>query len=92
MVFVKDDPIAASKIIVNFIKEHEALQIRGGFMAERVITSGDIKAIAKLSSRQALYSAVASVLNAPIAKLAMSLNQIIAKLAYALKAVAEKKK
>lgn len=92
MVFVKDDPIAVSRVVVNFIKEHEALQVRGGFLAERVITSEDVRTIAKLLSRQALYQQVASALNAPIAKLAMSLNQITAKLVYALSAVKDKKK
>ena len=91
MVFVKDDPIAVSKVVVNFIKEHEALQIRGGFLAERVLSPEDVKSIAKLFSRQALYQQVASALNAPIGKLAMSLNQITAKLVYALSAVKDKR-
>lgn len=91
-VFVKDDPIATSKILVNFAKEHEALSIRGGYLADRAMTLQDVKTIAKLGSRQALLGQLASVLNAPVGKLATGLNQIVAKLVYALKAVSDKKK
>ena len=92
LVFVKSDPIATSKVLINFLKDHEALQIRGGFMRDRVISFDDVKRISKLASKQALYGQVASTLNAPIGKLAMSLNQIVAKLAYALTAIKDKKK
>jgi large subunit ribosomal protein L10 len=91
LVFVKSDPIAASKVLVNFLKDHEALQIKGGFLAERVISLDDIKLIAKLTSKQALHQQVACVLQAPVSKLAMTLNQIVTKLAYVLKAVSDKK-
>lgn len=91
MVFVKDDPIAVSKVLVTFAKDHEALSIRGGFFAERLLSTDDIKTISKLGSRQALYGQVAFTLNAPIGKLASTLNQIVAKLAYALSAVKNKK-
>jgi large subunit ribosomal protein L10 len=90
-VFVKDDPVAVSKVLVDFAKTHEAAGIRGGLMAERVLTLEDIKRLAKIPSRHVLLGQVASALNAPIGKLAMSLNQIVAKLAYALKAVSDKK-
>ena len=92
LVFVKSDPIAASKVLVNFLKGHEALQIRGGFLSDRMVSLDDIKFISKLSSIQVLYQQVASTLQAPVSKLAMTLNQIVTKLAYALKAVSDKKK
>ena len=91
LVFVKDDPVAVSKVLVDFARTHEAAGIRGGFMSERVLTLEDIKRLSRIPSKQVLYGQVASALNAPIGKLAMSLNQIVAKLAYALKAVSDKK-
>jgi large subunit ribosomal protein L10 len=91
MVFVNDDPIVVSKVLDSFAKKHEALSIRGGFLAQRVLTADDVKKIAKLPSRKALYAQVASTLNAPIGKLASTLNQIVVKLAYALNAVKDKK-
>jgi len=92
MVFVHKDPIAVSKALIDFAKAHEALTIRGGFMADRMVNKDDLKVMAVLGSRQALYQRVAGVLNAPVARLAQGLNQIAARLVYALKAVSEKKK
>lgn len=91
MVFVKDDPIAVSRVLVTFAKDHEALAIRGGFLSARLLSTDDVKTISKLGSRQALYGQVAFVLNAPVGKLASTLNQIVVKLAYALNAVKDKK-
>ncbi len=91
LVFIKDDPVVVSRALVDFAKAHESLDIRGGFLGERLLSLGEVKHIAKLSSKQAVYQQVASVLNAPVSKLAGSLNQILAKIAYALKAVSEKK-
>lgn len=91
LVFVRRDAIETSKVLMSFLKVHEALQIRGGFMAERVIGPEDIKLFSKLFSKQAVYQQIAGTLNAPLGKLACSLNQIVAKLAYAVKAVSDKK-
>ena len=92
LVFVRKDPVQTSKAMMSFLKDHEALQIRGGLMGERVVSSGDIKLISKLFSKQAVYQQIASTLNAPLGNLARSLNQILSKLAYAVKAVADKNK
>ncbi|MGE5280449.1 MAG: 50S ribosomal protein L10 [Deltaproteobacteria bacterium] len=92
MVFVQDDPIAVCRALVDFGKANEALGIRGGFMAQRLVTLDDVKLLARIGSRKAVYQQIAGVLNAPVAKLAQGLNQIAAKLVYALKAVSDKKK
>jgi len=92
VVFVKEDPIGVCKALVDFAKAHEALSIRGGIMTDRMVSKDDVKKIAVLGSRQALYQQVAGVLNAPVAQLAQGLNQIVTKLAYALKAVSDTKK
>ncbi len=92
MVFVSEDPIGVCKALVDFAKAHEALSIHGGFMADRMVSKDDVKTMAVLGSRQAVYQQVAGVLNAPVAKLAQGLNQIVAKLVYALKAVGDGKK
>lgn len=92
LVFVKNDLIATTKILINFNKVNEIFKISGGFLADRIISRDDVKKISCFSSRADLYQQVASALNAPISKLAVSLNQIIVKLVYALKAVSDKKK
>lgn len=91
LVFVKDDPVGPSKILTSFAKNNQSIELRGGYIYNKVIQSQDFKVLASIPPRQVLYQQIAVVLNAPIAKLATSLNQILAKIAYAIKAVSDKK-
>lgn len=78
--FSKDDVIAPARIINNFAKEHEALEIKGGVIEGEVATIDQIKELAQLPDHDGLVSMLLSVLQAPIRNLA-----------YATKAIAEQK-
>jgi len=91
LIFVKDDPVAPSKILTDFAKTHESMQLKGGYLQDKLLDKSSFKILSSIPSRQVLYQQVATGFNAPMSKLAMSLNQIIAKIAYALKAVSDKK-
>jgi len=78
--FGKDDAVAPAKILSEFAKENEALQIKGGVVEGRVVSVEEIKALADLPSREGLLSMLLSVLQAPIRNFAL-----------AVKAVADKK-
>lgn len=92
LIFVKDDPVAPSKVLTDFIKKHEAVNLRGGFINDRVVNPQEFKMIANIPPRQVLYQQIAAMFNSPATKLAVSLKQVVAKLAYALDAVSNKKK
>ena len=91
LVFIKDDPVSVCKMLTEFSKTCTALELKGGYLEEQIIDKQDFKKIASIPSRQVLYQQIATGLNAPIAKLAMSLNQIIASVVYALKGIIDKK-
>jgi len=91
LVFIKDDPLDTSKILVGFAKKHTSIDLKGGYVEERIVNSQDFKVLASISSKQALYQQIAMALNGSISKLAMGLNQIVAKLVYALKSVSDNK-
>lgn len=78
--FSAEDTIAPAKIINNFAKEHEALEIKGGVIEGKVATLDQIKELATLPNHDGLVSMLLSVLQAPIRNLA-----------YATKAIAEQK-
>ncbi|GAB7387308.1 50S ribosomal protein L10 [Bacillaceae bacterium] len=80
MAFSKDDVVAPAKILSDFAKEHEALEIKGGIVEGKIVGVDEIKAIASLPSREGLLSMLLSVLQAPIRNFAL-----------AVKAVAEQK-
>jgi len=77
--FSKTDVVAAAKILTEFAKKNEALQVKGGVVEGRVVDVSQIKALAELPSREGLLSMLLSVLQAPIHNFAL-----------AVKAVAEK--
>jgi large subunit ribosomal protein L10 len=91
LVFVKDDPVSASKVLINFAKNKESIKLKGGYFNDQVVNAKDFKIMASIPTRQVLYQQIATAFNAPIVKLAISLNQIVSKLAYAIKAVSDKK-
>ncbi|MEK4883248.1 50S ribosomal protein L10 [Bacillus sp. FSL W8-0223] len=78
--FSNDDVVAPAKILNNFAKENEALEIKAGVIEGKVVSLDEIKALAELPSREGLLSMLLSVLQAPIRNFAL-----------AAKAVAEQK-
>ncbi|MBA9087325.1 large subunit ribosomal protein L10 [Fontibacillus solani] len=77
--FSADDAIAPAKILNDFAKKNDALELKGGVVEGRVVGVDQIKALAELPSREGLLSMLLSVLQAPVRNFAL-----------AVKAVAEK--
>ncbi|MCC3376663.1 50S ribosomal protein L10 [Cohnella sp. REN36] len=77
--FSQTDVVAAAKILNDFAKKNDALQLKGGVVEGRFIDAAQVKALADLPSREGLLSMLLSVLQAPIRNFAL-----------AVKAVAEK--
>lgn len=87
----KDDPAHVSKILVKFLKGHEAMKIHGGIMKGDIISKEDIAMFASLPSREVLLGKLANVLNAPVQGLASALHGILSNIVYALNAVKNQK-
>ena len=54
--FSNEDVVAPAKIINDFAKKHEALEIKAGVIEGNVATVEEIKALAELPSREGLLS------------------------------------
>ena len=74
--FSKEDVIAPAKILNDFAKNHEALEIKAGVIEGNVATAEEIKALAELPSREGLLSMLLSVLQAPIRNLALAAKAV----------------
>ncbi|WP_018663973.1 50S ribosomal protein L10 [Heyndrickxia acidiproducens] len=74
--FSAEDVVAPAKILNNFAKDHEALEIKAGVIEGNLATVEDIKAIAALPSREGLLSMLLSVLQAPIRNLALAAKAV----------------
>lgn len=69
--FSNDDVVAPAKIIYDFAKANEALEIKAGVIEGNVVGVEEINTIASLPSREGLLSMLVSVLQAPMRNFAM---------------------
>lgn len=69
--FSAEDVVAPAKIINDFAKKNEKLEIKAGVIEGTIASADDIKALAELPSREGLLSMLLSVLQAPMRNFAL---------------------
>ncbi|OLO27185.1 50S ribosomal protein L10 [Alkalihalophilus pseudofirmus] len=74
--FGGEDVVAPAKIINEFAKKHEALEIKAGVIEGRIATVEEVKALAELPSREGLLSMLLSVLQAPVRNFALATKAV----------------
>ncbi|MGD6968840.1 50S ribosomal protein L10 [Rossellomorea vietnamensis] len=74
--FSTEEVVAPAKIINNFAKDHEALEIKAGIIEGTVTSVEEVKAIAELPSREGLLSMLLSVLQAPMRNFALATKAV----------------
>ncbi len=86
------DPVAPAKVIVDFAKTNEKLEIVGGAMGDTVLDVDGVKALATLPSLDELRAKIVGLIVAPATRLATITQAPGAQLARVLAAYAEKDK
>lgn len=86
-----NDPIAPAKILSEYAKKYDKLELKAGVVEGRIIDVNGIKSLAELPSREVLVARVLGGLNAPISGFVNVLNGNIRGLVVALNAIAEQK-
>ena len=74
--FSDEDAIAPAKILKKFADDHEALEIKGGFIEKKVQTLDKINEYATMPSREDLLSMLASALQDPMRKIARAVKAV----------------
>jgi large subunit ribosomal protein L10 len=90
--FAQDDPIAPAKIIDEFGSAGGKLAIKSGFMEGRLLTEEQVKALAKLPSREALLGQVVGGVQAPLYGFAAVLTGLLRQLVGVVSAIEEKER
>lgn len=72
-----DDPVAPAKVIADFAKDNEKLEIKSGFLDGKVISLEEINQLAKTPSKDVLIAKIMGSLNSPISALARTLQAIV---------------
>lgn len=75
----KDDATSASRILVNFAKDAEELEIKAGVVEGNYYDAAGIKVVATIPSREALLSRLLGSMQSPIANFARVIKQVAEK-------------
>src|SRR4051794_38943912 len=84
LTFVRGDAAAAAKAIADYSRTTDLLPFKGGLMDGAPLEIEQIKAIARLPSRDVLYGQLVGMVAAPITGLARGLNALLSGVAIAL--------
>jgi len=90
-VFSKKEPVEASKVLFNFTKDHVNLILAGGLLKDKLLSSKDIEALAKLPSREVLLARAVTAIKSPITGLVFVLKGNLRKLVFCLDQIKQKK-
>jgi len=89
LVVSKDDATAPARILCNFAKSAEALEVKAGVVEGAVYDAAGLNELSKIPSREELLSKLLGSMQSPITNLARVLNQIAEQCGAAEEAPAE---
>jgi large subunit ribosomal protein L10 len=84
LTFVRGDAAAAAKALSDAQRVTDVLAFKGGLMDGQAVSADDIRAIAKLPSREVLYAQLVGTVAAPLSGLVRTLNALISGIAVQL--------
>lgn len=85
------DPHLISKILVDFAKGREGLQLDGAYLEGAIVPVEYLKSLAELPSREVLLASVAGSMRAPMSGLVYVLSQLIRSFTIALDQIQKSK-
>jgi large subunit ribosomal protein L10 len=78
-------------VLSEFARDNEHFVIRGGAMANTLMSDKDVKALALLPSRTELLAKLMGTMQAPVAKLVRTMNEVPGKFVRTLAAYRDAK-
>lgn len=84
------DPVAAAKVVVDFAKANDKLEIVGGAMGTTVLDANGVKALATMPSLDELRAKIVGLIQAPATKVVQIVQAPAGQLARVFAAYADK--
>ncbi len=84
---IAQDPVAGAKVLAAFAKDNELFVIKGGVMANALMSAKDVKTLATMPSREELLAKLLGTMQAPVVKFVRTLNEVPGKFVRTLAAV-----
>jgi large subunit ribosomal protein L10 len=73
---ISNDPVAAAKVLNDFAKTNDKLEIKAGSYAGKVLDKAGVQALASIPSREELLSKLLYVMQAPVAGFVRALDAL----------------
>lgn len=91
LAFSQEDPGAAARVIQEFAKGHEKLEVKVVSIGGKLLAPGEIDRLAKMPTKDQAISMLMSVMKAPVEKLTRTLNEVPGKLVRTVAAIRDQK-
>jgi large subunit ribosomal protein L10 len=89
--FGYENPVEPAKVLAEFAKQNDKVEIKGGLLEGKLITLAEVKALSELPGREELLAMIARGFNAPTQNFVNVLQGTVGGFVRALNAVAEQK-
>ena len=86
-----NDQVAPAKVLADFTKEVEKAEVKGGAMDVKVLSVNEVKALAKLPSKEELYAKMLGCINSPASGIVGGINGVMSALVRAIDQVRQQK-
>lgn len=90
LIFSQDEPGAPARLLQNFSKENDKIEVRGLALDGQLLGPDQLKAVASLPSRDEALAQLLSVMKAPITKFVRTLKEPVAQVVRVMAAVKDK--
>ena len=91
LAFSTEDPGSAARLLKDYAKEHDALEVKALAIGGEVLSADQIDRVAKLPTLDEARAMLMAVLQAPVVKLARTLTEVPGKLVRTVAAVRDQK-
>lgn len=85
-----EDPVAAAKVVNEYAKSNDKLQILGGAMGESALDVAGVKAVAAMPSREELIASIAGCIGVPASNIAGAIGAPASNVASILSTIEER--
>ncbi|MCK4870472.1 MAG: 50S ribosomal protein L10 [Gammaproteobacteria bacterium] len=91
LAFSLDEPGAAAKLLRDFVKNHENLEVKALSIGGKLLTATDLGAVADLPNREQALAMLMGVMLAPVTKFVRTMVEPYAQVTRAMAAVRDQK-
>lgn len=91
LAFSQEDPGSAARLLKDYAKEHEALEVKALAIGGEMLSADQIDRVAKLPTLDEARALLMACMQAPVVKLARTLNEVPGKLTRTVAAIRDQK-